>query len=603
MNNSSKNIASFLQEGSTFRNFMDTLPVLIYAFHADKFVYVNPAFEAALGYSADELLQMNYWEVCHPDFKQIVKERGQARLRGEDVPSHYQIKAIKKNGEIIWADVFFSITQLAGEIVSVVGAYDITEAKELKEELELRVNQRTAELTKTNQELNILNQNLNNVVSNMSDGVIVVSRVGEIELLNPLNHKTWGNLLKYPKETWGKVFNPSNNKSLKLLFEKNLTFQDEEITINLPSSSERFLASGTPMINEQGEVDRALIILRPMQEIHKLVNRFSGSTAKFNFDSIITKNPRMEEVINIARMAASTNSNIIIEGESGTGKEMFAQAIHNNSYRAKGPFIAVNCGAIPRDLIGSELFGYAEGAFTGAKRGGNPGKFELASGGTLFLDEIGDMPLEQQIALLRVIQEKSIFRIGGNQLIPVDVRIVCATNKNLLLEMQKGNFRQDLYYRLNVVSLHIPPLRERIEDIPLLIEYFADKLDPNLYEEIKRSPLIEQLMTYDWPGNVRELQNFVERLVNLPSEKNYDSILSVYPNPRNLFINHQEKTITIHEAHFQKKQNKKKIEKERILFLLNKNQGNITQVAREMGIARSTLYRKMKTYQIDREKL
>ena len=222
----------------------------------------------------------------------------------------------------------------------------------------------------------------------------------------------------------------------------------------------------------------------------------------------------MKETIEVARMAARSSSNVLIEGESGTGKELFAQAIHNASKRSAGPFVAVNCGAIPRELIASELFGYSEGAFTGAKKGGNPGKFELADGGTLFLDEIGDMPLEQQVALLRVIQEKSVSRIGSNQVIPVDVRIICATNKNLLELMQTGRFRQDLYYRLNVINLRILPLRERKEDIPVLFQHFLQQMNQE-GNQLSQQDVIEHLLSYDWPGNVRELQNVVERFVHL----------------------------------------------------------------------------------------
>jgi transcriptional regulator with PAS, ATPase and Fis domain len=222
----------------------------------------------------------------------------------------------------------------------------------------------------------------------------------------------------------------------------------------------------------------------------------------------------MRETVEVARMAARSSSNVLIEGESGTGKELFAQAIHNASRRSAGAFVAVNCGAIPRELIASELFGYSEGAFTGAKKGGNPGKFELADGGTLFLDEIGDMPLEQQVALLRVIQDKSISRIGSNQVIPVDVRIICATNKNLLELMQTGRFRQDLYYRLNVINLRILPLRERKEDIPLLFEHFLQQMNQDC-RSIIPNDFTERLLSYDWPGNVRELQNTVERIIHL----------------------------------------------------------------------------------------
>lgn len=597
--NKKNDVKISLQEGSTFRKFIDSLPVLIYAFHADKYIYVNPAFEKALGYTSQELLQMNFWDVVHPEYKEFIRKRGQARLRGEQVPSHYPIKAVKKNGEIMWADVFFNITQVAGEIVSIVGAYDITETKRLKEELELRVAERTVELTKANHELNVLNQNLNHIVKNMTDGVVLVSKMGEMEVLNPASKKTWGNLLEDLPLIKEKFFN-DENKHYELLFNDNIAFQDEEIIIDTANNSTRFLASGTPIFNENNQVDTALIIIKPIEDIHRLVNRFSGATAKFTFANIITKNPKMLEVISIAQSVAKTDSIIMIKGESGTGKELFAQAIHNESYRASGPFVALNCGAIPRELIASELFGYAEGAFTGAKRGGNPGKFELASGGTLFLDEIGDMPHEQQVALLRVIQEKNITRIGGHHVIPVDVRIICATNKDLLAEIEKGNFRQDLYYRLNVVSIRIPPLRERREDIPLLFQYFINKTDTNYNIDSQVSLLLDNLITsYAWPGNVREIQNIVERMLSLPPDYNKDNILPYIDIIGHNKFRENKLDITLHEAYKIKKHDIKQDEKEKIIRLLKEHKGNITQVAKEMEIARSTLYRKMKKYKID----
>ena len=317
----------------------------------------------------------------------------------------------------------------------------------------------------------MLNRNLNNVVNNMSDGVIIVNRSGEIELLNHVFEQNWGALLDRIKMNLKEDILKGKIAFINDMFDRRIPFQDEEFIFFASGKQIHILASGTPIVDEEGVVSSGLLILRPIKDVHKLVNRFSGAKASFRFENIITGNRTMQELIDNAKMAASNTSNVLIEGESGTGKELFAQAIHNSSQRSKEPFIAINCGAIPRDLIGSELFGYAEGAFTGARKGGNPGKFELASGGTVFLDEIGDMPLEQQAALLRVIQEKSITRIGGTQAIPVDVRIICATNKDLQTEMHHGRFRKDLYYRLNVILLRFR-LRERKEDIRLLVNHF-----------------------------------------------------------------------------------------------------------------------------------
>lgn len=306
----------------------------------------------------------------------------------------------------------------------------------------------------------------------------------------------------------------------------------------------------------------------------------------------------MKETVEVARMAARSSSNVLIEGESGTGKELFAQAIHNASRRSAGAFVAVNCGAIPRELIASELFGYTEGAFTGAKKGGNPGKFELADGGTLFLDEIGDMPLEQQVALLRVIQDKSISRIGSNQVIPVDVRIICATNKNLLELMQTGRFRQDLYYRLNVINLRILPLRERKEDIPLLFEHFLQQMNQEV-SQLSRKDFIERLLSYDWPGNVRELQNTVERMVHLEhmpdrSWHNHIGQNMMLPAGQN-----SGSDVSIQQANARFKNEQVEQQRRLIIRLLEIHQGNVSKVAKEMGISRSTLYRKMKELSFD----
>jgi transcriptional regulator with PAS, ATPase and Fis domain len=344
-----------------------------------------------------------------------------------------------------------------------------------------------------------------------------------------------------------------------------------------------------------------------MEKVQKLVNRFSGAQAIFHFKDVIGESQEIAKVIKVASLAASGNSNILLEGESGTGKEVFAQAIHNRSERRKGPFVAVNCGAIPRELIGSELFGYSEGAFTGAKRGGRPGKFELAARGTLFLDEIGDMPLEQQVALLRVLQDRKITRIGDDKIIPVDFRVICATNKNIVEEIDKGNFRQDLYYRINVVTITLPPLRDHPDDIPKLVNHFLGIIGREWGNKVLGvdQEVIEYLKEYDWPGNIRELQNVVERMINMSE----DGLIRLEHVPssisrlhRNLF--HQEpssisRAVKVYNEREKRKQILAENETQEILKLLTKHGGNITEVAREMRVSRNTVYRKMRHYAID----
>src|SRR6185369_14559234 len=234
-----------------------------------------------------------------------------------------------------------------------------------------------------------------------------------------------------------------------------------------------------------------------------------GSRGRFR---LVGDSPEIRKVYGIIEKVADTPSTVLISGESGTGKELIARALHENSTRHAGPFIKINCAAIPKTLMESELFGYEKGAFTGAV-GAKPGRFELAHGGTLFLDEIGEIPVEMQVKLLRVLQESEFERVGGIKTIKVDVRLVTATNRDLLQEIAAGAFREDLFYRLNVVPIHIPPLRERREDIPLLADHFIAKFNDRLKKQIASiaPEAVERLVSYHWPGNIRELENLMER--------------------------------------------------------------------------------------------
>ncbi len=238
---------------------------------------------------------------------------------------------------------------------------------------------------------------------------------------------------------------------------------------------------------------------------------------RFSLDDVIGSSPAITALKEQVMKIAKSESTVLIRGESGTGKEVLAQSIHRLSHRNRGPFVAINCAAIPEALLESELFGYEEGAFTGAKKGGKPGRFELARGGTLFLDEIGDMPLYLQAKLLRVLQERRIERVGGTKSIEVNVRIIAATHKDLESMIANNQFREDLYFRLNVIPLYVPPLRERKEDLYELIQYYMYKFCKRLGKEPKRfsSQALKKIFDYHWPGNIRELENMVEYIVNL----------------------------------------------------------------------------------------
>lgn len=454
-------------------------------------------------------------------------------------------------------------------------------------------------IRRKNQELALVNNRLTNFFNSVSDGVIIVDRKEVIIELNPAAKTMLGrDVLGTPVNKLFEHRAVSRGKALTI----HEPYSDVEVMVDMKDGSCYCLVSCEPVVNEHGAITGGIIILRPIKQMQSLVNRLSGYSATLQFKDIIGDSAAIRDTIRLATLTATTPSNILLQGESGTGKEIFAQAIHNLSFQHNGPFVALNCGAIPRELIGSELFGYEEGAFTGARRGGKPGKFELASGGTLFLDEVGDMPLEQQIAFLRVIQEKKVTRIGGDKTIPVNVRLICATHKNLLQEVEKGTFRQDLYYRLNVMAITIPPLRSRVEDIPLLFAHFLEKLGRDRGCQFRAEPeVIDCLVRYSWPGNVRELQNVVERAASLAEDGN----ITLRHLPAELLAFPAGKVFpvplpAVHVLDSREKRQKlaREAEKHRIQGLLNAYAGNVSQVAREMGVSRKTLYSKMRVYSI-----
>ncbi len=294
--------------------------------------------------------------------------------------------------------------------------------------------------------------------------------------------------------------------NLKPVEEKIIKINGYDVVVSVnPLLHSKKMYGAVAIIRKYSDLEKKEYILRK-----KLIGK--GYAAKYDFKDIFGKSSMITECKNIARRMSLSNSSVLITGETGTGKELFAQAIHNNSLRKEYQFVAVNCGAFPESLLESELFGYEEGAFTGARKGGKPGLFELAHNGTLFLDEITEMPMNLQVKLLRVLQEREVVRLGGDRIIDIDIRIIAATNKDIKEMVEKGEFRQDLFYRLNVLPLKIPPLRDRRDDIMGLIDYMKKTFSSDFALTDKAKEL---LTTYDWNGNVRELRNCVEYLVNL----------------------------------------------------------------------------------------
>jgi two-component system NtrC family response regulator len=329
--------------------------------------------------------------------------------------------------------------------------------------------------------------------------------------------------------------------------------------------------------------------LRMRRLEHENVELRAEIKGKYRFEEIVGTSEKVREVLETAGRVASSDASVLITGESGTGKELLARGIHYSSPRANGPFVAVNCAAIPETLIESELFGHVKGAFTGAIRD-KEGKFELADGGTLFLDEIGELRVDLQSKILRALQEKTVDRVGGSRPVPVDARVIAATNRDIERAVKDGKFREDIYYRLSVITLHMPPLRERKEDIPILAEHFLKKY--NKSEPVTLSPdTLEALKAYGWPGNVRELENVIQRASVLRRGNEItraelpDKLTKEERGVEDIILNLPEEGISLEE-----------LEKSLIIKALEKHKGNQTRAAEYLGITRPTLIYRMEKY-------
>ncbi|RUL48808.1 sigma-54-dependent Fis family transcriptional regulator [Lysinibacillus antri] len=347
------------------------------------------------------------------------------------------------------------------------------------------------------------------------------------------------------------------------------------------------------LLSDSGNRKEYLIILQDVNYIQTIADKTKLEAIR-KLDSIIGKSEQIQQLREHTLIVSRTASSILLQGESGTGKEVFAKSIHAVGERSKRAFITVNCGAIPEHLLESELFGYEKGAFTGANTQGKVGKFELANGGTIFLDEIGEMPLHLQVKLLRVLQENEIERVGGTKVIPIDVRVIAATNKDLQSSVKEGVFREDLFYRLNVVPIFIPPLRSRKEDIPELCDYFISEYNEIFGKNVMGfdSEMLQILMNYRWPGNVRELKNFIEYLFNFISE-GYITL-----NNSKELIDKKLKLDLIEEEEmiFSLKRNEMELIKKALEYVKQHNM-NVEDATKLLGISRATLFRKLKEYQ------
>lgn len=444
---------------------------------------------------------------------------------------------------------------------------------------------------KTKMELERARRSHEVVTESMSEGVLVVNMNDLITYIN----SNCARMFKTSKESFlGRSIHDifghtSENRHFLNAVIQGRTITDEDFTLTL--GRDRFLCNVTcnSLNNPDPAYAGSVVILRERQRINRIVRNSIGGGAKITFSDIIGNNQRFVQALNMAKTAAATSSSILLLGESGTGKDLMAQAIHNESPRHNGPFLAINCAALPRELIASELFGYEDGAFTGARKGGNMGKFELADHGTIFLDEIGDMPLDLQATLLRVLEEKAVMRLGGNRIIPVNVRIIAATNKDLESEVERNLFRRDLFYRLGVIRISIPPLRDRPDDIELLARYFLQQTCKRLGKSDMElsSAAIEAFQHYRWPGNVREMQNLLEGAIHLsPGSVISPDFLPEYFRPQD----HYNQMLIPSTGLAPNR------EKQIIIECLHQHRYNKTAAAQALGVSRRTLYRRLEKY-------
>ncbi len=447
-------------------------------------------------------------------------------------------------------------------------------------------------LIKTNDELKRMINHLDAMMQTIVEGILTITHEG---VITDVNRSALKILKRQFSELFGKNIDEITGKPIMHMIRNEISASEEkEVQFSVRGRKRTILFSFKPIHYKDDNLREYLITFRETKNVYSQVNKLFGSKAIYTFEDIIGSSKLIKDAVRLAKTVSMTDATILLNGESGTGKELFAQGIHNESPRKNNSFVFINCGAIPRDLVASELFGYEEGAFTGARKGGNPGKFELADGGTLFLDEIGDMPLDTQANLLRVLETKEVVRVGGNEVIPVDVRVIAATHKDLVEEVRKGNFRSDLFYRLNVMPISTPSLRDRKEDIRVMIDYFYLQFTKNEKLKVPIDENFYKVMSqFSWPGNVRELQNVMQMITNLSPDKKRLTSQQI-PD----YIKEKVGVTTSNDQDDQLVRPLNLIEKEAIINALNISDHNVVQAAKMLEIGRTTLYRKMEKYDI-----
>jgi transcriptional regulator of aroF, aroG, tyrA and aromatic amino acid transport len=453
---------------------------------------------------------------------------------------------------------------------------------------------------------------LKTILNCVNEGVIAVNRGGQVIHINEVACQ----ILNTTKNAAvGSGIDQLLNGKTPLLetLKTGQKYSLKEFKMNKNGQTIHFLTSGVPVINDKQQLIGAVATIKDFKQVKEIISKVDRRTKQMTtFDDIIFLSKNMRKIIETAKVVAKSSSTILIRGESGTGKEMFARAIHMESPRYGSPFVPINCAALPETLLESELFGYEEGAFTGAMKGGKKGLFEQANGGTLFLDEIGEISPQMQVRLLRVLQESTVRRVGGAAEISVDVRIITATHQNLEEMVERGDFREDLYYRLNVIPIIIPPLRERSNDIPLIAQHLIQKICQKLGKEnvLLSEECIRVLMVQPWHGNVRQLENTLERILNVINSNEikpqhfYDWVHAKRPSQAvgKIDSSGQCITIPITEQWPTLKEIVGKVEKQVLERVLEEHPSS-RKAGKILGVSNTTILNKMKAYGLDNDSI
>ncbi len=540
----------------------------------------NKSAERLTGHKAIEVMGKNVEQVIEHTRLPIILKTGKSELNQQQPLNNITIIT---NRMPVFDD--------AGEIVGAIAVFrDISELIELADKI-------------TN--LSEIRETLEATINATQDAISVVDEKGIGILINPAYTRMTGYT---EKDVLGKdcTFDLAEGESVhKEVIKTGKPVKGKRLKVGL--NKKEVIAEAAPII-VKGVLKGSVAIIHDLTEINEIYERLDQAKqiirsleAKYTFEDIIGDSEILKNAMEKARIAADTPATVIIRGESGTGKELFAHAIHNASSRKYAQFVRVNCAAINENLLESELFGYEEGAFTGASKGGKVGLFEKANGGTIFLDEIGELSLNTQAKLLRVLQEKEVLKVGSNKPIPIDVRIISATNVDLEKAIVEKRFRQDLYYRLNVVPIDIPALRRHKEDIPALVKHLISKYNQEYGRNVSdiSKEALEKIMAYQWVGNVRELENFIGRtMINI---KMHEHLITIKHLPA-LLSNHQEvlEEIVLSKTELPNLElNVRSFERQWISRVISEHAGNRERAAKALGISLRSLYYKIKQLEIE----